>query len=105
MSNAQKAKPVVRVEMSGVERLGLRVSSMINSPRAQERCSAIIHRLDTDRDAEWEEVMSRIGEMDGVSMVFQDDGGVLVEWEPASEEDRVLELDEVDPVAEEPAPF
>lgn len=104
MSKTQKAKPVVRVEMSGVERLGLRVSAMINSPRAQERCSAIIHRLETDRDAEWEEVMSRIGEMDGVSMVFQDDGGVLLEWEAASDEDRVLETSEVD-LIEEPAPF
>lgn len=105
MSKAQKAKQVVRVEMSAVERLGLRVSSMINSPRAQERCSAVIHRLDTDRDAEWDEVMGRIAETDGVNMVFQDDGGVLLEWEAPSDEDRVVELGEVEALEEEPAPF
>ena len=105
MSKAQKARQVVRVEMSEVERLGLRVSSMINSPRAQDRCSAIIHRLDTDRDAEWEEVMGRIAETDGVSMIFQDDGGVLLEWEAPSDEDRVLEMREVEPVDEEAVPF
>lgn len=104
MSKAQKAKSAVRVEMSGVERLGLRVSSMINSPRAQERCSAVIHRLDTDLDAEWQEVMSRICETEGVSMVFQDDGGVLLEWEAPSAEDRLIETDEID-LVEEPAPF
>lgn len=105
MSKAQKAKPAVRIEMSGVERLGLRVSSMINSPRAQDRCSAVIHRLDTDQDAEWDEVMGRIAEIDGVNMVFQDDGGVLLEWEAPNEEDRVLEVSEVEAVEEEAAPF
>lgn len=105
MSKAQRAKPAVRIEMSGVERLGLRVSSMINSPRAQERCSAVIHRLDTDQDAEWDEVMGRIAETDGVNMVFQDDGGVLLEWEAPSEEDRVLEHCEVEVIEEAPAPF
>ena len=77
MSKAQKVKPAVRMEMSAVQRLGLRVSSMINSPRAQERCSVLIHRMDSDQDAEWDEVMSQISEIDGVSMVFQDDVGVL----------------------------
>lgn len=98
MSRAQKAKPAVRAEMSGVERLGLRVSSMINSPRAQDRCSAVIHRLDTDRDAEWIEVMERLSETDGVSMIFQDDGGVLLEWEALSDEDRVIEVGEVEAI-------
>lgn len=105
MIKAQKAKLAVRVEISGLERLGLRVASMINSPRAQERCSAVIHRLDTDLDAEWDEVMGGIAEMDGVTMVFQDDGGVLLEWEAPREEDRVIALEEVDSVAKEPALF
>ena len=105
MSKAQKAKPAVRIEMSGVERLGLRVSSMINSPRAQDRCSAVIHRLDTDQNAEWDEVMGRIADIDGVNMVFQDDGGVLLEWEAPNEEDRMLEVSEVEAVEEEAAPF
>jgi hypothetical protein len=61
--------------------------------------------LDTDEDAEWDEVMGRIAEVDGVNMVFQDDGGVLLEWEAPSEEDRVLEVGEVEAVEEEAAPF
>ncbi|MFJ2445189.1 DUF1654 domain-containing protein [Pseudomonas sp. NPDC087626] len=103
-TSARQAKPAVRQEMSGVERLGLRVSSMINSPRAMERCSALIHRLDSDQDADWDEVMGRIAETDGVNMIFQDDGGVLLEWEPLSEEDRVLETGEVEQI-EDLAPF
>ena len=101
---AKQAKPAARQEMSSVERLGLRVSSMINSPRAMERCSALIHRLDSDQDADWDEVMGRIAETDGVTMIFQDDGGVLLEWEPPSEEDRVLDMSEVEQI-EEAAPF
>ncbi len=105
MAKQMKSAQRERQEMSAVEKLGLRVSSMINSPRAQDRCSALIHRLDTDRDAEWEEVMGRISETDGVSMIFQDDGGVLLEWEAPSDEHRVVEVGEVEPVEEEPAPF
>ncbi|MBV4518500.1 DUF1654 domain-containing protein [Pseudomonas sp. SWRI74] len=101
---AKQVKPAARQEMSSVERLGLRVSSMINSPRAMERCSALIHRLDSDQDADWDEVMGRIAETDGVNMIFQDDGGVLLEWEPPSDEDRVLETGDIE-LIEEPAPF
>lgn len=103
MAKQKKSAPVERKEMSAVEKLGLRVSSMINSPRAQERCSALIHRLESDQDAEWDEVMGLIAETDGVSMVFQDDGGVLLEWEAPSEEDRVLDGGEVDSLEEEAA--
>lgn len=105
MGKTQKNKTVGRAEMSGVERLGLRVSAMINSPRAQDRCAALIHRMEADQDADWEEVMSRIAETDGVSMVFQDDGGVLLEWEALTDEDRVLELGEVEALEVEEAPF
>ncbi len=97
------ANPEVR-QMTGVERLGLRISAMINSPRAQERCSALVHKLDTDTDEAWEDVMMALGETDGVSLTFQDDGNVLIEWEKPTDYDRVLEETEVDPVEEE-APF
>lgn len=97
------AKPEAR-QMTGAERLGLRISAMINSPRAQERCSALVHRLDTDTDEAWDEVMDVLGETDGVSLTFQDDGNVLIEWEKPTDEDLVLEETEVDLVEEE-APF
>lgn len=102
MTKQKKSAPHERKEMTAIEKLGLRVSAMINSPRAQERCSVLIHRMDTDKDAEWDEVMGRISETDGVSMIFQDDGGVLLEWEAPSEEDRVLEVSEVDALEEAP---
>ena len=102
MTKQKKSAPRERQEMTAVEKLGLRVSAMINSPRAQDRCSVLIHRMDTDQDSEWDEVMGRISETDGVAMVFQDDGGVLLEWEAPGEEDRVLEMGEVDAVEEAP---
>jgi hypothetical protein len=102
MTKQKKSASRERQEMTAVEKLGLRVSAMINSPRAQDRCSVLIHRMDTDQDSEWDEVMGRISETDGVAMVFQDDGGVLLEWEAPSEEDRVLEMGEVDAVEEAP---
>lgn len=100
----KQAASVARQDMSGVERLGLRVSSMINQPVAQAQRWVTIHRLDTDGDREWEEVMGQIAEIDGVNMIFQDDGGVLLEWETPRDEDRVIDIGEVEAV-EDPAPF
>jgi hypothetical protein len=100
----KQAKPVERQEISGIERLGLRVSSMINHPVAQTQRWVTIHRLDTDGDREWEEVMGLLSETDGIDMTFNDDESVTLKWEPQVEEDRVREVDDAF-AKEEPAPF
>lgn len=103
MAKSQKQpKPAGRQEMSGVERLGLRVSSMINHPVAQAQRWVKIHRLDTDGDLEWEEVMGLLSETDGIDITFNDDETVTIRWEASAEEDRPVEV--MEPV-EEPAPF
>ncbi|MFS2091733.1 DUF1654 domain-containing protein [Pseudomonas sp. Pseusp11] len=96
----QQSKPVEQQEISGVERLGLRISSMINHPVAQIQRWVTIHRLDTDGDREWEEVMELLSETDGIDMTFSDDGAVTLRWEMSLEEERPVEL-----VNAEPAPF
>ena len=97
------AEPEARVEMSGVERLTLRVSSMINHPIAQIQRWVTIHRLDTDGDREWEEVMGVLAETDELDVTFEDDGAVTVRWEPIPIDDRPAES--IDEPEEEPAPF
>lgn len=97
------AKPAVRVEMSGVERLGLRVSEMINHPIAQLQRWVTIHRLDTDGDREWEEVMGVLSATDELDITFDDDGAVTVRWEPIPQDD--LPVEAADEPEEEPAPF
>ncbi|PBP42889.1 hypothetical protein CCL11_15125 [Pseudomonas syringae] len=74
------AKPADRTEMTGIERLGLRVSEMINHPVAQIQRWVTIHRLDTDGDREWEEVMGVLAATDELDMTFNDDGSVTVRW-------------------------
>lgn len=91
-----------RQEMTGIERLGLRVSSMINHPVAQTQRWVTIHRLDTDGEREWEEVMGLLSETDGIDMTFNDDESVTLKWEASAEEDRPVEV--LDPI-EELAPF
>lgn len=103
MAKAKKTeKPAVRHEVSGIERLGLRVSSMINHPVAQVQRWVTIHRLDTDGEREWEEVMGLLNETDGIDMTINDDESVTLKWEASALEDRLVEVS--DPV-EEPAPF
>jgi len=105
MAKAKKQeKPVERQEVSGMERLGLRVSGMINHPIAQVQRWVTIHRLDTDGDREWEEVMSLLSETDGIDITFNDEGTVTLKWERGTDEDRMVEVDDLDKI-EEPAPF
>lgn len=98
----KQAKPVERQEISGRERLGLRVSSMINHPVAQTQRWVTVHRLDTDGDREWEEVMGLLSETDGIDMTFNDDESVTLKWEASAEENRAVEVAEPE---EESAPF
>ncbi|MEO8644606.1 DUF1654 domain-containing protein [Pseudomonas sp.] len=105
MAKAKKqAKPTIREEVSGVQRLGMRVSSMINHPVAQTQRWVTIHRLDTDGAREWEEVMGLLSETDGIDMIFNDDESVTLKWEASAEEDRPLGLEETS-IEEELAPF
>lgn len=103
MAKAKKTdKPVARQEISGIQRLGLRVSEMINHPVAQIQRWVTVHRLDTDGDREWEEVMGLLSETDGIDMTFNDDESVTLRWEASTEEDRPVEVPEA---VEEEAPF
>ncbi|WP_212625099.1 DUF1654 domain-containing protein [Pseudomonas sp. PP3] len=103
MAKAKKQeRHIERAEMSGIERLGLRVSSMINHPVAQVQRWVTIHRLDTDGEREWEEVMGLLSETDGIDMTFNDDESVTLKWEASAVEDRPVEVFEPE---EEPAPF
>lgn len=92
MARPQKqSKPAVRQEMSGVERLGLRVSSMINHPIAQERRWVTIHRLESDGELEWNEVIGVLSETDGIDMTFNDeDESVTLRWEADPDAERPM---------------
>lgn len=97
-----------RNEFTGLERLGLRVSAMINSPLAQLGRKVLVHQLDTDSDQDWERIMELLSETDGLDMTFCDDGSVILQWDAATDDDRVIEREvDLDLVRheEEEAPF
>lgn len=97
-----------RDELAGLERLGLRVSAMINSPLAQFGRKVLIHQLDTDSDQDWDVIMELLSETDGLDMTFCDDGSVILQWDAPTDDDRVIDRGEdvalVEPEEEE-APF
>lgn len=90
--------------MTDGERLGLRVSAMIGSPKAQLERRAVIHRLDTDTDEAWDGIMTLLAETDGLALVFDDEGNVIVSWEAGEVEDMPVERVEQELIEEE-APF
>lgn len=83
-----------RSELTGLERLGLRVSAMINSPLAQLGRRVLIHRLDTDSDQDWDAIMELLSETDGLDMTFCDDGSVILQWEKPDDGDQGIEREE-----------
>lgn len=108
MSKHKKAAPQQHEEISGVERLSLRVSSMINHPIAQTQRWVTIQRLHTDGEAEWEEVMGLLAETPELDLTFNDDGSVTVRWELQANEERddfFAERDREEEAEKEAAPF
>lgn len=105
MAKPKKTVEKVRQEMTGIERLVLRVSAMINHHVAQQQRWVTIHRLDTDGELEWDEVMGLLSETDNLEMTFNDDESVTLRWEALDEEDPAVEvLDELCVIDDEP-PF
>jgi hypothetical protein len=101
MARKKSAEITEKVELTGLERLGLRVSAMIQSPISQMNRSVLIHRLDTDEDEAWDGVMGLLAETDGLHLLFDDDGNVMVSWEreeggvspPVREDESVTEAE------------
>ena len=102
MAKQNKTAPAQqRQGMTALERLGLRMSNMINHPKAQEQRWVAIHRLDTDGNAEWGEMMRLLGETDGLEITQLEDGGVKIEWEMETEYDTEAPIEELEALEEE----
>lgn len=80
-----------REELTGLEKLGLRVSAMINSPLAQFGRKVLIHQLDTDSDQDWGAIMELLSETDGLDIAFCEDGSVILQWDAPTDDDRVID--------------
>jgi len=104
MARQKARQQTAQAPMTDVERLGLRVSAMIGSPKAQLERRAVIHRLDTDTDEAWGVIMELLAETDGLALVFDDEGNVIVTWEAGETEDAAEGREAVEQVEEE-APF
>ncbi|OLS61857.1 DUF1654 domain-containing protein [Pseudomonas putida] len=92
-------------ELSSLERLGLRVSEMINSPLAQLGRRVLIHRLDTDSDQDWDAIMELLADTDALDMTFCDDGSVILQWDKPTADDRTVDREGDLIFLQEDAPF
>lgn len=98
---AKKTKPAE--SLNPVERLSIRVSSMINSPTAQIERRVTIHRLETDPDEAWEGVLELLAETDGLDMARNPDGTITLRWDQSADDDSLGSNHEL--IAEEEAAF
>lgn len=100
MAARSSAVRAQRQEITSLERLGLRVSAMINAPKAQLERRVTIHRLDEDTDEAWEGVMELLTETDGLDMTVIEEGVVELRWHQLSEDDHRAEEGEIELVEE-----
>lgn len=95
--------------MNAIDRLGLRVSAMIQGPIAQLNRRVKIFQLDTDPDHAWQAILELLQETDGLSLERHEDGTVTVSWDAATDADARIEEEEGDlmrvEVNEAVAPF
>ena len=91
-------------ELTALEKLGLRVSAMISSPKAQLERKVRIHRMDTDTDEAWGGVVNLLAETDGLRLEYSEEGDVIVRWYASTDDDRPVDVEEFAPL-EEVAPF
>lgn len=104
MVKHQRSAAQSRQVLSGIECLALRVSAMINHPVAQTQRWVTIHRLDSDIESDWEQVMEVLVAIDELDLQFNDDGTVTVRWDGPGEHDHVLHESEIE-TARNPPPF
>lgn len=64
----------------GSDQLARRVLAMVDSPPAWLGMRVRIHRLETDGEREWGEVMGRLSAMGGLQMDFDEAGAVILQW-------------------------
>ncbi|MGQ7957651.1 DUF1654 domain-containing protein [Pseudomonas sp. SP16.1] len=98
-----------KTPMDAIDRVGLRVSAMIQSPLAQLNRRVKIFQLDTDPDHAWQAILELLRETDGLSLERHEDGTVTLSWDAPTEADERIEDEEGDlmrvEVAETVAPF
>ncbi|MDD1966156.1 DUF1654 domain-containing protein [Pseudomonas putida] len=103
MVQQSRKKEVVPKPITGMERLTMRVSSMINHPIAQERREVRIHRLDTDGEREWSEILEALSETDAIEMTLNDeDESITLRWVAPADDDRQEVKEETEEEAEAP---
>lgn len=99
-------------QVSPVDKVRLRVSTMINSPRAQAERRASIWKAQGDSEEAWQQVLEELAETEGLEMTRNEDGTVLLTWQSSEEEGADAGGEEVyseemvvQHVHEVPAPF
>ncbi|HCF4152992.1 TPA: DUF1654 domain-containing protein [Pseudomonas aeruginosa] len=73
-------------QVSPVEKVRLRVSAMISSPRAQAERRASIWKAQGDSEEAWQQVLEELAATEGLEMTRNEDGTVLLMWQPSEEE-------------------
>lgn len=83
-----------KTPMNAIDRLGLRVSAMIQGPTAQLNRRVKLFQLDTDPDYAWQAILELLKETDGLSLEHHEGGTVTVSWDAPTEGDARIEDEE-----------
>ncbi|PVZ19893.1 MULTISPECIES: DUF1654 domain-containing protein [unclassified Pseudomonas] len=89
--------------LGAVDRLGLRISTMLTAPQAQLDRRLTVHRLDTDEGQAWVAIRELIAQSEGVAVTVHDEDSFTISWEAISDHDwRPEHMDEMQLIDEPP---
>lgn len=98
MPRTEQSTPI-----NAIDRLGLRVSAMIQGPIAQLNRRVTIFRLDSDPDYAWQAILDILRETDGLRLEYREDGTVTLSWDAPTDADTRIDAEEGELLRLEPA--
>ncbi|WP_288076484.1 DUF1654 domain-containing protein [Pseudomonas sp.] len=75
-----KSKPQPVKIPTSYELLGMRIQAAINTPKAQLSKSVFLERSEGDDPADWDQILSEIGENENVTLTYREDGLIHLTW-------------------------
>lgn len=75
-------KPRAPAAPTTYELLGRRIQRVVNAPRAQAERTAVIARQEDESTEDWQRLLEELETLENVTMIPQDDGEVLLRWNP-----------------------
>ena len=79
------SNPATEKTVGTYELMGLRIQKIVNSHASQKTRCAIVSKGENELDEDWSQLLSDIGETDGVKVALTETGAAKITWQSPDE--------------------